>query len=152
MKVLQYRGRGLISRSIRFQTRSVYSHSALAFSDGDIIEAWHTEGVRWITDPFDRHDLNTLIDVYGIHGVVDDYMARVFAEAQIGKKYDFWTVGRFLTRRTAPRNDRWFCSELVLTILKEGGLELLHGNYSEMSPRDVAISPLLTYEKTIGTT
>lgn len=152
MKVLQYRGTGFISRSIRFQTRSIYSHSALQFTSGKIIEAWHTEGVRWIRDPFDQHSTSTLIDVYGINGVVDEDVAKAFAGAQIGKEYDFWTVGRFLTRRKAPRNDKWFCSELVITILREAGLNILNGNPSELSPRDVSISPLLTYESTIGTT
>ena len=156
MKILQYRGTGFVSKAIQMQTRSPYSHTAIQFSDGMICEAWHTGGkrwwhgcVRWIKSPWDGHAPDTVIDVYRIEGYVDEHEARAFAESHIGDQYDFISVVRFLNRREAPVNDKWFCSELALACVAQGGLDLLHGNPARMSPRDVAVSPLLHYEKTI---
>ena len=156
MKILQYRGTGFVSKAIQIQTRSPYSHTAIQFSDGDVCEAWHTGGdrfwhgsVRWISDPFDEHASNTMIDVYRINGAVDEQKARAFCDSHIGDKYDFLSVIRFMNRRDAPKNDKWFCSELALSCITYAGLELLHGNPAHMSPRDVAMSPLLEYEKTL---
>ena len=149
MKILQYRGRSIISRLIRFQTRSPYSHTAIQFSDGCVIEAWHKGGVRLLSSPLDGHSNGTLIDVYSIDGHVDEERVRSCMEAQIGQKYDFWAIGRFLSRRNQPANNKWFCSELALTAIAKGGLRLLNGNYSHMSPRDVSLSPRLELERTI---
>ena len=156
MIILQYKGTGLVSKLIQKQTRSPYSHTAIEFSDGKIIEAWRTGGerfwhgcVRWITNPWDGHAEDTVIDSYRIDGYVDEAAARAFAEHQIGHRYDFTSVMRFVSRRNAPANDKWFCSELALSIIESGGLDLLHGNPSRMSPRDVVLSPLLYYEKAL---
>lgn len=156
VKLLQYKGTGIVSKLIQFQTRSRYSHTALQFSDGKVCEAWHTGGerfwhgsVRWLDDPFQDHSSTTEIDVYRIDGYINEEKARAFAEAQIGKKYDFWTVARFLSRRPAPVNFKWYCTELSLHTLLEGELEFLHGNFSHLTPRDIPISPLGYYECTL---
>jgi uncharacterized protein YycO len=151
MKVLLYRGKSCVSKAIQLQTRSPYSHVAIEFSDGKIIEAWHTGGkhfwsgtVRWIDSPWDGHDPATPIDVYLIDGLLDEQAAQEYASLQIGKAYDFKAVFRFLSRRQSPHEDgKWFCSELCAEIFEHGGLPLLHGNSAHFNPRDISISPIL---------
>ena len=151
MRILCYRGVGLISRAIRFQTRSLYSHVAIELQEHEIYEAWHVGGVRQLRYAIDGHDKSTVIDIYRVDPAIncDIDKVRAFLQSQIGKKYDFKSVARFLTRRKVRADDKWFCSELVLAAIQAGGGELLHVNPSEASPRDVAISPYLFYEATL---
>ena len=152
MKILLYRGRSLISRLIQFQTRSPYSHVAIMFDSGAVYEAWHVGGVRRLKDPFDGHSPGTYIDIYGSNKLdcADTNSALVFLHKQLGKGYDFVSVARFLSRRQAPANDKWFCSELVLETLAQVGIVLLHIAPSLASPRDIGISPRIDYQKTIS--
>lgn len=152
MKILCYRGKSIVSRLIRFQTRSKYSHVAVMLDDGSMVEAWHKGGVLHRDDPFDGHSPGTLIDVYGIQSHYDPQRVQDYLQAQLGKKYDWWSVARFVSRRHAKKNNRLFCSELALEAFAYGGLRLLHGISAEMSPRDVSISPRLCYESTMGST
>jgi hypothetical protein len=126
--------------------------------DGEVWEAWHTGGkrfwhgsVRRIESPYDGHSPGTPIDVFTVDGDYDEAAIRAFCHSQDGKHYAFRDVAKFLTRTDASDddNEKWFCSELVLAAVARGGLELLKGTYAHMSPRDVSISPHLTYEKTI---
>ena len=156
MKILMYKGLGFVSRAIQVQTRSPYSHVGIQFSDGAIIEAWHTGGkwpwhgtVRMIGDPWEGHDPRTPIDVFELAGEYNEASGRLFAERQIGKKYDFRSVWRFMSRRNAPANDdRWFCSELGVVICRKALFNILNGNAAHMSPRDVAMSPMLEFSHT----
>ena len=145
MKILAYRGKSIVSLAIKFQTRSPYSHVAIELSGHEIYEAWHVGGVRRLRYRAEGHSPGTPVDVFRVDSPdhIDVDKVRAFLQAQVGKKYDFWSVGRFLSRRKAPANDKWFCSELVLAALEAGGCSLLHINPSEATPRDVSISPLL---------
>ena len=147
MDVLLYRGISPISRLIRWQTRSLYSHAALRLSDGSVVEAWHVGGVRHTDGYWVDHMAGTKVDVYRICAPFDEDAAEKFALAQVGKAYDFKSVFRFLTRRKVQLDDRWFCSELVEVALREGQLSLLNGNPSEHSPRDISLSPILAFKE-----
>ena len=157
MRVLGYRGTSLTSHAIKLQTRSIYSHIGIQLNDGSVIEAW-AEGffkgnVRRIKNPFIKHADNTLIDVYNLHpdviGDFDAEHAEDYLIHQIGQKYDYSSVFRFMTRREATDNDKKFCSELAELAFIEGGVRLLNGNPSEHSPRDTMLSPLHRYVETI---
>ncbi len=149
MKLLLYRGKGIISRSIRWQTRSKYSHAAIMLDDGTTYESWHKGGVRKVSHPWEDHDPTTLIDVYSVDRPLDTVAMLQYLESQLGKKYDFKSIGRFLTRRDAPANDKLFCSEYALEAFYEGGVELLCIEPSHCSPAHLAMSPLLQFERTI---
>ena len=153
MKILLYRGKSFVSKAIQLQTRSPYSHVAIQLDEHEIYEAWHVGGVRRLRYATEGHDSGTVIDICRINNVSDGSVdkVRAFLQSQIGKKYDFKSVLRFITRRKVRADNRWFCSELVLAALEAGGIKLLNINYSEASPRDVSISPNLTYENTSGT-
>lgn len=148
MKLLMYRGKSLVSKAVKLQTRSPYSHAAVQFSDGKIIEAWHTGGkwpwegtVRWIAHPWEGHSPNTPVDTYLLAESYEEDAAREYAELQTGKKYDFSSVFRFVSRRDAASNDKMFCSELAWEICNAGGLVLLHANPAHLAPGHLVMSP-----------
>jgi len=144
VKILAYKGTSFVSRMIRLQTRSEYSHVAIQLPDETVIEAWTIGGVRHVASPTEAHTPGTEIDVFEITGEYDFGKVLAFLNSQLGKKYDFRAIFRFLTRRKHPLDDRWFCSELVLAAFRTGGLDLLSRlPSSATTPRDITISPLL---------
>ena len=54
-----------------------------------------------------------------------------------------------LTEGPAPADDRWSCSELVVAAFRAGGLSLLDGPPSHLSPRDLRLSPYLIPQGTL---
>ena len=146
MKILAYQGKSLISKAIRFQTRSKYSHIAVELNDGSVIEAWHKGGVRHVKSASDGHKPGTKVDVFEIAQLFDDVAVERFLFAQVGLKYDFKSVARFVSRRDAPADDKFFSSELAEYALAFGGLKILNGNPSEHSPRDTVLSPYLKFQ------
>lgn len=144
MKVLGYRGLGLVSKAIRFQTRSDYSHVALETSNGDVFEAWYIGGVRKLRNFREGHHPGTEVDVFTSILPVKEQEAVEFLTAQVGKKYDWHSVFRFLSRRDAPEDGKWFCSELVMVVFAKFCTPLLNLQPWAASPRDVCISPVLT--------
>jgi len=156
LKILQYRGRSLISKAIRLQTRSIYSYSAILLggdaTTGEVFEAWHKGGVLRSRDYLAVHSPRTLVDVFRIDANFDEEKVRAFLETQLGKKYDYHAVVRFMTRRKVRDNDKWFCSELVASAFDVGGIDLINPRIarSYLSPRDIALSPVLAFETTIG--
>lgn len=137
-KILLFRGRGLISALIRWQTRSIYSHAAILLDDKEtIIEAWQGKGVRkkFILDWSN-------VDHFDVRGWDENDWRGVFRylESKIGYKYDYKAIFRFISRRKMPANKKFFCSELVLSAALSIGKPLLNGNPSELSPRDLSLS------------
>lgn len=143
MKILAYRGRGLISKAIQWQTRSPYSHVAIELPNGLVIEAWHKGGVSQSPSYRTLHTGGTKVDVFGIDIKFDLHRVERFLTEQIGKKYDFNAVARFISRRDEPADDKWFCSELVLAAMP---FLLRHIPPSHTTPRDITLSPYLTRE------
>lgn len=152
MNVLFYRGTSIVSTVIRWQTRSRYSHVAMQNGDS-VIEAWHIGGVRLTKSPFESHTNGTVIDVcmFDFGGHIEQKMWN-WLLAQVGKRYDFRMVLRFLPRlkETEESKDKYFCSELCMAASVVGGLPFL----SRVSPAYVAPghlwwSPFLTYVYTI---
>jgi hypothetical protein len=140
-KVLLFRGRGLISALIRWQTRGEYSHAAFLLPDGQILESWPGAGVR-----IKRLTDYKGIDVYDVLGITPEQWASAlsFAQSQLGKKYDYWSIIRFVSRRNLPQNDKWFCSELLFVSLMMAGFHLFERvEGSAISPAVLAITPLL---------
>ena len=148
-----YRGRSWISKAIRWQTRSVYSHAAWVMADGSVIEAWQS-GVRHVANLSVAHTPETVVDLFSIPNMIDHYRDHVedWLISQLGKGYDYRGVLRFLTRRQGTNPDRWFCSELVAEACNQKWLPLLRRiKSSSVSPGCLSYSPYLLYEKTITT-
>ena len=144
MKILAYRGVSWISKAIRWQTRSKYSHIAIELNDGSVIEAWHIGGVANNPSFKTVHSPKTKVDVFEIVGKYDEKKVFEFLTMQLGHKYDFRSIVRFITRKSSKISPKWFCSELACEAFREGGLDLLSRiSSSHISPRDIAISPML---------
>ena len=143
--ILLYSGTSTISRLIRWQTRSQYSHAAAILPDGTLIEAREFEGVlsRYPTISRDMEAERFTVEVTDAQAEIIER----FLKAQVGKRYDYTMVARFVTRRDEARrtSKKWFCSELVFAAFKKAGVALLRDTEPwEVSPGMLARSPLLT--------
>lgn len=140
--VLLFRGRGMMSAAIRWQTRSPYSHAALLLADGrHIIEAWQGAGVRMKLMEDWRG-----VERFAVAGMDSSRWAEAiaFATAHVGAGYDYWAIVRFVSRARMPDNERWFCSELVFAALAHAGVRLFERIEPwAVSPGLMSISPLL---------
>ena len=131
-----FEGKGLISRAVQIQTRSRVSHVGI-WLDGKLWESWHRGGVRndrplegdyWLAD---------------IDAPYDVVRLRHFLSQQLGKGYDWSSVLRFISRRSAEVNNRFMCSELFVAAFRYAGANLLNIEAHHASPRDCSISPLV---------
>ncbi len=138
--ILLFRGKGFISAAIRFQTWGDYAHAALLVPGGNIIEAMQFAGVR-IRELTDEDMAGA--DLYDVPCCSPKQWidAADFAHDQIGKKYDYLGVMRFLDRRPGLDRDSWFCSELVFAALWNQGVQLLHKPAWKVNPTNLAESP-----------
>ncbi len=148
--ILLFRGRGILSLIIRAITRSPYSHAGLVYLfEGRVycVEAVGA-GVRIIL-------LSELLERY--HGGVDYFEVEASAKQrrravsfcfqQLGKFYDKPGIFRFAAslifdrRAVSPRDDRWFCSELLAAAYAAEGVPLTEAQEAYTSPSDLAMSP-----------
>jgi uncharacterized protein YycO len=146
ISILLYRGTGIINSLIRWQTRSHYAHAAIHYN-GSVYEALPFKGVivRPVEDR-DTKDAAEFIIAGGGAYLVEDQLglALDFLSAQVGRKYDFGGIVRFMTRQKSPKNKRWFCSELVYAAIQAAGLNLLNENEAyKISPALLSLSPYL---------
>ena len=146
-----FEGRSWVSRAIRWQTRSRFSHFGWWLSETrEIIEAWHVGGVR--RGSIDEvHTPGTTVKVFNIkHPLWDERAMRHvvdFCMAEIGKPYDFRSVFRFLSRRDAVHRNGWFCSALGMASTRNTGVDLLlHIPPEHVSPGVLSYSPLLQFD------
>jgi len=112
VRILLYRGRGLVAWLIRWQTRSEYSHAAFLFEDGIIYESVYPDGCvppRQVTPT----DVFTS-DCYFFETSGDKYVKlRKWCADHVGCKYDKLAIFRFIDRHHDHPNDKFFCSEFV---------------------------------------
>ena len=166
MKILLFRGEGMVSRLIQWQTRSQYNHVAVELSDGSIIEAWEGDVIQAVKASFfpkwfphdgvrvhsGWHDLalghkpGTQIDVFSVPNDFDHSGMEVFLKAQIGKPYDVRGVLKFVSRRPAKNDGYWFCSELCHAAALQAGWLMVRGESWAMSPRDIGLTPGLVFD------
>lgn len=140
VKIALFKGKGLISSLIRWQTDGSYSHAAIVTDDYQVIESWQGAGVRIKTlDSWDN------IDLFEVD-VTEEQKQRIFTFLynQIGKKYDYRAIIRFVSRKNFLTNDRWFCSELVFQAFWEAGIQLFVRTWPwEVPPDWLHRSPLV---------
>ena len=170
IQLCAFQGKSLISRLIRFQTRSVYSHIAIRFTDsmlvktplqygrtlaveieaGNVIEAWNG-GVRKADSISASHTPHTKVDLFELKSPLSSGSTKIFSQflcAQLGKPYDYMAIIRFLTREPENRwrKDKWFCSELAFEACLVAGRELLANCPAwKVPPAWIPMSPLLKH-------
>jgi hypothetical protein len=164
IQIAAYRGKSLVSKLIRWQTRSIYSHIAVRFADdvwvklgdrekyihaGNVIEAWQKGGVALHGGIGTVHTPGTRVDYYDFVTPLTDYEFHAvagFLIRQLGKAYDWRAVVRFLTREPVEHwtRRRWFCSELAFEACLTAGRNLLERTDAWRVPPDwLPRSPLL---------
>lgn len=142
--VALYKGKGIISSLIKWQSDGVYSHAAIWLPDGNVIESWAPGGVRRDPTPWTAHNDTTDIDRFRVTIPVDWEKALAFLHGEIGQPYDYLAIARFMTRLRGASDKAWFCSELVYMALLVGGAEILRRTQAwQVSPSKLALSPFL---------
>jgi uncharacterized protein YycO len=153
--ILLYKGKSLISKAIRWQTFGPYSHAAWWCDDKSVVESWHKGGVSHNMTPGAVHAHGTEIDVFSIKGMTpnDRWAIEEMLKFEVGSKYDFAPVLRgFPLRLNRDNPDKWFCSELVFSKVREAGIDLLRAVPAfKVHPTLLSYSPLLQLEGTITT-
>jgi uncharacterized protein YycO len=150
MKVLLFKGESIISRLIQWQSRSPFSHAALLFSDGYLVESREFVGVQGFYQSYRDMRGYGECSAFSIKADrINEPAALEWSVSQLRKRYDYRSVARFITRRQEERNGngRWFCSEFVFAACQKAGVNLLERIEPwACSPGLLALSPLLTLE------
>ena len=143
VRILLYRGHGLISWAIRWQTRSQYSHAAFLL-DSTVYESVYPTGVRSRrVEPTDAF----MSDCYYAWVSEDQYAGLgEWCKARIGCKYDKTAILRFIDRHHNHVNRKYFCSEYVVEGLLHIGVQLLRAPAWKISPGLLGMSMVLTKE------
>jgi uncharacterized protein YycO len=144
LRIGLHRSDGWVSKAIKWQTRSDYSHASIVLADDTVLESMQGRGVVWgrkVQDCAEPVDLFAVTALARVH-----HDALEFAKRQLGKPYDYTMVARFISRRPAHRAEsgKWFCSELVFAAFAHAGLLLLRDTQAwEVSPELLSKSPYL---------
>ncbi len=146
MRVALYKGRGIVSKLILWQSRGHFSHAAKVLPDNSVIESREFKGVqkRPHFRPVEGQETVRLFEVETTP--VQDLAINAFLVDQLGKGYDYLSILRFITRQNTNRYTRgtWFCSELVFSAFRHAGIDLLARiDAWAVSPGQLATSPLL---------
>lgn len=130
---------GPFSKGIRFMTWNRHSHADFLLDDGTYLGAIPFPGVC-------KHGLlEPVEDFYEFKCSAEQKAAVLaYAEAQVGKPYDYGAIFGFIARETWAEENKWFCSELIAGSFAAGGLPLFSESASKITPRDLAINALFT--------
>lgn len=136
--------RSPVSALIRFFTWSKYSHVDVIMSDENlVIGAYPGTGVT-IAGRHQRVAESKRWAIMDLGDVPIEYVEE-HLKSQIDKKYDWGGVLGFLSRRNWDKDDRWFCSELVVWACEQVGYRLFAERSNRITPRDLYISPMLEF-------
>ena len=123
---------------IRKKTKSEFSHTAIYFPNGRVLEAGFKNGVAFTTLPkFISH--HSFVIAIHIDTNRADKLYRA-GQAEEGKDYDLTAIFGMLANRDWQEDDQWFCSELIAFILKVAGLyleEIALLDPHAVTPRDI---------------
>lgn len=167
MRIALYQGKSPISRLIRWQTRSPYSHAAFLLDDGSVIEAWqpcvreisparHSSlATRHFAALSRQHTPGTTVDIFKFVAPLtadENRQLEFLARRDVGTPYDYRGIIRFLTRQRDGRSRRLFCSEQVFARCRQIGRPLLERTEAWRVPPDwLARSPHLELDQTVVT-
>ncbi len=137
MHVIAFPGQGIIGALIRWQSRGRYGHIATCY-DGAVYESQYPDGVT-VRDFDPAKDNRAGVEWYRVD--CDEESALRFARKQLGKRYDYSSVLRFISRRQATQESlgRWFCSEYAVAQIVKGGVV----PFAETEPWEVSPSMLV---------
>lgn len=145
-----HRGSGIVAKLIRWQQRSQYAHASIMVG-GWVYEAVGDGGVRKVgPGTYEaEYRAGSIVTATVYLTEAQEAVLQAFLEAQLGKRYDFAAVARFVTRGNAANEAtrRWFCSELVVAAFQHTlGLPLFANTEPwEVSPGLLARTPILNF-------
>jgi uncharacterized protein YycO len=135
-------------KAVNFFTRGPYSHCSVVLDDGTVIEARPLKGVQEVAHIREGVRKGCVIELYDVYLSPQQKLdIETFLRAQIGKKYDYWSVLMFVFLSNKPRkkdSERWFCSELVFAAFVFGGIALLNNIPAwKVAPMTLATSTIM---------
>jgi len=120
-----FKGISLISKLIKFWTRSEYSHVGFLLNDYVLIECWGgLFDVEWgfFMPPFSKHTKGTEIEIWSLevsdyeYDIVENFMTRL---AQLKYPYDWIGIIGFVFKIDKHGRKGFFCSEGCIYPLKK---------------------------------
>ena len=125
----------LVSKIVRFFTRSEYSHVDYIFDTGEAYSSLPHTGVNYNTD---SNDVEVMCEVE----VESKKLVENFLLSQQGKPYDLTAIFGFIFSRDWQEKDQWFCSELIAAAIQNGSSKPLYNTrLNRITPRDLFIHP-----------
>ncbi len=130
------KGNSFSAKVIKYITKSKYSHCELII-DNKWISSDPKVGGAYVNDLRPLTDKYDYITVY-VDGATKR-KALGFANNQVGKKYDWCGVlCTHLFKIDRENNDKWFCSELVCTLLQKMENPQVKGaKPADLTPQDL---------------
>ncbi len=125
IKLLFYKPTNLFGKLICWQTRSQYCHVANLINGDTIIEAIEGKGVIKRNAENTDFEIADLYEISPAPSLIQVHSIQNWLNEQIGKKYDWLAVLRFLSRRRFYNNRKFFCSELAFEAFMQAGIYLL---------------------------
>lgn len=151
MKLNLHRGSSFVSKLILWQTRGQFSHASITLRDGRVVESREFIGVRVLPSLDPR--VGETITTYEVP-TTDRQAEEIerFLLSQVGKKYDYVSLIRFLDRTPIAHWDKtkWFCSELAFEAFRTAGIVLLQNIKAwAVSPEILGLAPGMTFQRRI---
>lgn len=122
-----------LSKVIRAFTSCPWHHVAVLFDDEYVIEARFVGVIKTPLEEFKARGKYAIVDF----PLKDEQAALEFAEAQIGKKYDYTGLIGFPFQRNWQHYAKWYCTELVAAITAAGKSPIIKSDLPGISPRDL---------------
>jgi len=143
---------GWVAKTIRFMTRSEYSHVDFLF-EKDCGVGYYALGstvkkgveVVSILDRIKGSSKYCVMEALGCEDVVRDSLI-----SQIGKPYDWTAVFGYILRRNWNDDQAWFCSELISWGLKVTGLRISNKVPWRVTPQDLLESPNFSINRSLS--
>lgn len=153
--IILVNGTSIVSRIIKFITKSKYSHVALAISDSHVVEIdWkYRVQVRTIQHKhFDVYRLNRDLTTEEI------FMLLNYSYSLIGLKYDFLKIFSLLIeiifkkrgKRLFNNPKKLICSDIVDSGYKRIGVDLVSNfNEQDTTPDDISKSNFIVFVESV---
>ena len=135
----------ILNNTICVATRSSYSHGELLFSDNTCITAFPFRGV--VRRKFDVAVKNVRKNQFAIYNVyvtkAQERVIREFADAQVGKPYDWSALLALPFRANWADTEKWFCFELCAAAFQHAGISIVDEKPKRVLATHLIESPLL---------
>ena len=118
--IVNFSNKDFVSRLIRFWTRGRYSHSAVLFPDGKLLEVWPFNQKKWeYVTLLTNHDQDEEITVFEVFLGNHYKDIKQMYDQLVGKAYDWRAIIGFVLKLKKGNRNKYFCSEGSVTPIKK---------------------------------